>query len=107
VQNLQIDRLVEQTEAHILIGLLLLLLLGFLSSGVTTSSGSSTTSSGGTTGTARGNGSELAGTLGNELRKENRLAYRSIIVFFFFEYEIGSEGVIIVPPQCSCPQAQR
>lgn len=61
------NRLVEETEAHVLIGLLLLLLLGLLSGLL-----SSTTSSGGTTGRSatgatRGNGSELLGTLSDEL----------------------------------------
>jgi hypothetical protein len=60
------DRLVEETEAHILVGLLLLLflllLLGLL--GGTTSSGSTTS---GGTGTTRRNGSKLLGTLSDEL----------------------------------------
>ena len=67
-RSLDIDRLVEETEAHILVGLLLLLLLllllGLLSG---TASGSSTTGSGGATGTTRGNGSKLLGTGSDEL----------------------------------------
>ena len=57
--------LVEETEAHVLIGLLLLLLLLLLSgggSGVTTSSGG-----GSSTSTTGGNGGELGSTLGDQL----------------------------------------
>ena len=65
--SLERDRLVEETEAHILVGLLLLLflllLLGFLGS----TAGSGTTSSGTTTGTASGDGSKLLGTLSDQL----------------------------------------
>jgi hypothetical protein len=63
------ERLVEETEAHVLIRLLLLLLLLFLSGRGVTTGGSSTTSSGGTTGTTRGNGSKLLGTGSDELEK--------------------------------------
>lgn len=58
-------RLVEQTEAHVVVGLLLLLLLLLGSGGVGRSSGGTTSSSGG--GATGRNGSELLGTLGNEL----------------------------------------
>ena len=59
-------RLVEETEAHVVVGLLLLLglLLGGGGLGGSTSGGS--TSSGGTS-TTRGNGGELGGTLGDQL----------------------------------------
>lgn len=59
-------RLVEETEAHVVIGLLLLLglLLGGGGLGGSTSGGS--TSSGGTS-TTGGNGGELGGTLGDQL----------------------------------------
>lgn len=66
--NRGVDCLVEETEAHVLVGLLLLLLLlgSLLLFGSTASS--STTGSGGTaTSAARGNGSELAGTGGDQL----------------------------------------
>merc|ERR1712098_254757 len=55
-------RLVEKTETHILVGLLLLLflLLGLLSGGTSSSWGSTTSSS-------RWNGSQLAGTLSDQL----------------------------------------
>lgn len=63
-------RLVEETEAHVLIGLLLLLslLLGGGSGGVTTSGGGS---SGGGSTTTGGNGGELGGTLGDELEENS------------------------------------
>ena len=59
-------RLVEETEAHVIVGLLLLLglLLGGGSLGGGTSSGSR--ASGGTSTTGR-NGGELGGTLGDQL----------------------------------------
>ena len=59
-------RLVEETEAHVVVGLLLLLglLLGGGGLGGTTSGRGSTASGGGTTG---GNGGELGGTLGDQL----------------------------------------
>lgn len=63
-------RLVEETETHVLVGLLLLLLLGGslgLSGGTTRSGGSTTSGGGGTTSTTRGNGSELLGSGGDEL----------------------------------------
>jgi hypothetical protein len=58
-------RLVEETETHVLVGLLLLLLLSGLRCGLSltgTASGSSTTGSGGATSTTRGDGSKLLGT---------------------------------------------
>ena len=74
-RSLDIDRLVEETEAHILVGLLLLLLLllflGVLSG---TTSGSGATSRG-TTGTTRRNGSELLGTLSDELKSFVSIAH--------------------------------
>jgi len=63
-------RLVEESETHVVVRLLLLLLLGGLGSGLSlsgTASGSSTTGSGGATGTTRGNGSKLLGTGRDEL----------------------------------------
>jgi hypothetical protein len=63
-------RLVEETETHVVVRLLLLLLLSGLRSGLSLSgatSGGSTTGSGSTTGTTRGNGSELLGTGLDEL----------------------------------------
>jgi len=59
-------RLVEETEAHVVVGLLLLLglLLGGGSLGGTTSSGGR---AGGGTSTTGGNGSKLGGTLGDQL----------------------------------------
>lgn len=64
---LEIGRLVEKAESHILVGLLLLLLLllNGLSGGSAT--GSSTASRGSTTATARGNGSELRRASGDQL----------------------------------------
>ena len=62
-------RLVEQTEAHVLVGLLLLLFLSLLLwclLGSTTGSGSSATSSWGG-GTARWDGGELGRALGDQL----------------------------------------
>ena len=59
--------LVEETETHVLVGLLGLLLLLLLGRGIAASS----TASSGTTTTAataaRGDGSELLGTLGEDL----------------------------------------
>jgi hypothetical protein len=69
-------RLVEETEAHVLIGLLLLLLLlssGSLGSGSTTGSGSRGSSA---TSTAGGNGSKLGGTLSDQLFRRLSLARR-------------------------------
>ena len=63
--------LVEETEAHVLIGLLLLLLL-LLSGGG--SSGTTTSGGGGGTSTTGGNGGELGGTLGDQLRVKLVLA---------------------------------
>lgn len=63
-------RLVEETEAHVLVGLLLLLLLGLLLGllGRTTSSGSTASSRGsGTTGATGRDGGELRSTVGDEL----------------------------------------
>ena len=63
-------RLVEETETHVLVGLLLLLLLGSggLLGGSSTTGGGGTTSSGGSaTSTTRGNGSELLRSGGDEL----------------------------------------
>ena len=71
-------RLVEQTEAHVLVGLLggllLLLLLGSVGGGSTTG-GSGATGSG-TTSTAAGNGGQLGRSLGDQLllRKRPMLA---------------------------------
>ena len=62
-------RLVEQTEAHVLVGLLggllLLLLLGSVGGGSATG-GSGATGSG-TTSTAAGNGGQLGRSLGDQL----------------------------------------
>jgi hypothetical protein len=63
-------RLVEETETHVIVRLLLLLLLSGLRSGLSLSGatgGGSTTGSGSTTGATRGNGSELLGTGLDEL----------------------------------------
>jgi len=64
-------RLVEETETHVLVRLLLLLFLLLLGSrSSVTASGSSwgsTTSSGGTTGTTRWDGCELGRALGDQL----------------------------------------
>lgn len=57
--------LIEETEAHILIGFLLLDLLGLLGSG--SSRSSSTRSGGGSSGTTSRHGSELTETLSNDL----------------------------------------
>ena len=65
----EVGRLVEETEAHVLIGLLLLLLLlgGGSSSGRGSGGSLGTTSGGGGgSGTARGDGRELLAALGNE-----------------------------------------
>lgn len=63
-------RLVEETETHVLVGLLLLLLLsgGSLLGGSGTASGSTTSGgSSATTGATRWNGSELLGSRSDEL----------------------------------------
>jgi hypothetical protein len=63
-------RLVKETETHVIIGLLLLLLLSGLGCSLlssTTGGSSSATSSGTTARSARGNGSELGRTLLDEL----------------------------------------
>ena len=52
-------RLVEQTEAHVVVGLLLLLLLGGLGGGLSGATSGSSTSGGGGTSTTGGNGGEL------------------------------------------------
>ena len=59
-------RLVEETEAHVVVGLLLLLglLLGGSGLGGSTGGGGTTSSGGSTTG---GNGGELGRTLGDQL----------------------------------------
>lgn len=63
-------RLVEETQAHVVVGLLLNLLLLLLLSGSSTAS--STAGSGGSSGsTARGNGGELLSTLSNQLYRRN------------------------------------
>ena len=67
--NSKAIRLVEETEAHVVVGLLLLLLLGSLGRGFlsgTTSRG--TTCGGSTTGTTRWDRGELGRTLSDELR---------------------------------------
>lgn len=69
-------RLVEETQAHVLIrllsGLLLLLLSG---SGLSSTTGGG---GGGGGGTARGNGSELLSTLSDQLLERNS----SVYIFF-------------------------
>lgn len=63
-------RLVEETETHVLVGLLLLLLLsggGLSLSGTTSGSRGGTTGGGTATRATRGNGSELLGSGGDEL----------------------------------------
>lgn len=69
-QGSDIVRLIEETETHVLIGLLLLLLL-LLNRGVLsgTTSGGSTSGSGTTTAT-RWDGGELGGTLRDQLQSE-------------------------------------
>ena len=62
-------RLVEETEAHVLVGLLSLLLLLLLSLVVGGTASGSTTGGGGATSTTGGNGSELAGAGRDELGK--------------------------------------
>lgn len=67
------ERLVEETETHILVGLLLLLLLlllGLLLGSGSTTGGGATGSSG--TGTARGNGSELLRASGDQLEADRQ-----------------------------------
>ena len=68
----KIARLVEQTEAHVLVRLLLLLLLllGLGSLGGGTAGGGGTASSG--TSTGAGDGSELGGTLGDQLQRRGQ-----------------------------------
>ena len=61
-------RLVEETEAHVVVGLLLLLGLLLGGGGLGGSTGGGGTTSSGGTGTTRGNGGELGGTLGDQLR---------------------------------------
>jgi hypothetical protein len=76
-------RLVEETETHVLVGLLLLLLLSGLGCGLlssTTGGSSSATSSGATTRSARGNGGELRRTLLNELVDVLALKLRNQLV---------------------------
>lgn len=61
-------RLVEKTEAHVVIGLLLLLLLGLLSGrSVSSTAGGSASSRGGTTSATGWDGGEFGGTLGDQL----------------------------------------
>lgn len=72
-------RLVEQTEAHVLVGLLLLfllLLLLLLGSSTAGGRGSSATSSNGST--AGRDGGELGGTLGDQLYGKKRVSSRLI-----------------------------
>ena len=64
-RELAIKYLIEETESHIVIRLLLGLLLLLLGLGL--SGSSSTTGSGGSSGTTGGDGSELGGTLSDEL----------------------------------------
>lgn len=65
----QTMRLVEETEAHVVVRLLLLLLLGSLGGriGSGTAGGSTTSSRGGTTSTTRWDGGELGGSGGDQL----------------------------------------
>jgi hypothetical protein len=69
----RVNRLVEETEAHVLVGLLLLLLLGLLLGLLGSTAGSgSTTSGGGTTSTAGGNGSKLLRAGSDQLQKRKK-----------------------------------
>ena len=87
-------RLVEQTEAHVLVGLLggllLLLLLGSVGGGSTTG-GSGATGSG-TTSTAARNGGELGRSLGDQLllRKRPRLAILLFLICKSLEFFIDA-----------------
>jgi hypothetical protein len=60
-------RLVEKTEAHVVVGLLLLLDLLLSGGSVSGGSGSTTGSGGSSAGTAGGNGSKLLGAGGDQL----------------------------------------
>ena len=63
-------RLVEQTEAHVVVGLLLLLLLGGLGGGLGgTTGGSGTTSRGGGARATGGNGGKLLGAGRDQLER--------------------------------------
>lgn len=63
-------RLVEETQAHVVVGLLSGLLLLLLSrSGLTSTTGGGGS---GSAGTARGNGSELLSTLSDQLFEKKR-----------------------------------
>jgi hypothetical protein len=72
----RIRRLVEETEAHVLIGLLLLLLSLLLSGSGSGTTGSGS-GSGGSTSTTGGNGGELGGTLSNELEERVSKLFKS------------------------------
>lgn len=72
-------RLVEKTETHVLVGLLLLLLLlGLLSgSGLSSTAGSGGTTRGGSaTRATRGNGSKLGGTGGDQLELVSTCSFK-------------------------------
>jgi len=64
-----VTRLVEESETHVVVRLLLLLLLGGLGGSLSLSgaTGSGSTSGSGTTATTRGNGSKLLRSRGDEL----------------------------------------
>lgn len=68
-QGSDIVRLIEETEAHILIGLLLLLLLLLNGGGLSSTASGGATSSGSTTTATRWDGGELGSTLGDQLQK--------------------------------------
>lgn len=61
-------RLVEETQAHVVVGLLSGLLLLLSRSGLTSTTGGGGS---GSAGTARGNGSELLSTLSDQLFEKN------------------------------------
>lgn len=68
-QGSDIVRLIEETEAHILIGLLLLLLLLLSWGGLSGTTSGGATSGSSTTTATRWDGGELGGTLRDQLRK--------------------------------------
>jgi hypothetical protein len=95
-------RLVEETEAHVVVRLLLLL-LGLLLSGSgvsSTTSGSSTTGSG-TTSTTGGNRGELGGTF------LDQLVGVLVLSFAREEKNLRIWRINGVPLGCSCPRAQK
>lgn len=69
-QGSDIVRLIEETEAHIVIGLLLLLLLLLNGGGLSSTASGGATSGGSTTTATRWDGGELGSTLRDQLKSK-------------------------------------